>query len=228
MPTHAQTDGNAKATPEQSPTRYDAQDVDTASPLSQPAALVQPALRAPGALTPRSVLRLQSSLGNRAVQRIIYHKSTGKYTAGGQPVEMEAPSKPANCHGFTYGTWVTRDREYNPAQSKAGVGVIVEQEAGSQLDAKTLTRDDAMVNPPSFSVKPEPGNLIVVKRGDLIIHSATVAASEGKRFNQVKVANVQGYGGEVEAGKQLHMVSQLTSGATVCLYQKTPATRDAA
>jgi hypothetical protein len=226
MPTHAQSDGDTKATPELSPTRYEAQEVDTASPLNRPAELVQPALRVPGTLTPRSVLRLQGSLGNRAVQRIIYDKSKREYTAGGQKVEMESTSKPPNCHGFTYGTWVAKDREYNPAQSKAGVGVIVEQEAGSQLDAKKLTSSDAMVNPPSFSVKPEPGNLIVVKRGDLIIHSATVAASEGKRFDQVKVANVQGYGGEVEAGKQLHMVSQLTAGATVCLYQKTPTTKD--
>ena len=170
-------------------------------------------------------LASKHGIGNQNVQRIIYHQSDQTYTAAGQKTAMEVTQRPANCHGFTYGTWSVERNGHNPVQSPDGVGVIVRNEAGSQRDSKAVTRNNAPIRPPSFRVQPDPGNLIIVARNGSIVHSAVVAAASGKRFDKVKVSNVQGYGGAVEAGKKLNEVMQITKGATVHLYEKTPNTK---
>lgn len=70
MPFQKQAPSRDKSTAKRRPPRHEARDFKTVNWLNHPATIVQRAALAPGSLTPQDVLRLQSTVGNRAVLQL--------------------------------------------------------------------------------------------------------------------------------------------------------------
>jgi hypothetical protein len=70
MPSKEQAHSRDKTTAKQRPTQHEGPDSEILDWVNQPATIVQRAVLAPGSLTPEDVLRLQRTVGNRALLRL--------------------------------------------------------------------------------------------------------------------------------------------------------------
>jgi len=139
-------------------------------------------------------------------------------TTKGSRVYVDPNGKGAarkNCHGHTYGTSVRWG--YSPAQSAAGVGKIIEDEAGLKLFKAPVLwiRENVKKGVPSK------GQLIVFWMGATPAHSAKTV-NTAKRWDEVKIDSVQGYGGARDANKNITEEMQWADGNTIWVYGAVP------